>query len=252
MFHFEFSRLFFPSFCSQQKRWATGVRTLRIRPTGRRCLRPPKDGAPSLYELHVSLTLCLGLEGFTAQEVLGGFLVSFWTLAVWGGGWRRVYTGSHGNMLHTFKTIKFGRKEVYVYLSLCEIYIHSFISRGGNNWSRSKSGRVKVQVWTGQVPVDTLATTGLCRLVSQEPVSENAVCGGSWILFCCLTSFKGIYTEAKAFLYIYIWMTYVRVDSPNATYNLYADDTVIYCTWSAVIQILLTSSSFVCRSLCWL
>lgn len=34
--------------CSRQKPWATGVRTLKTRPTGRRCSRPPKRVAARL------------------------------------------------------------------------------------------------------------------------------------------------------------------------------------------------------------
>lgn len=43
--------------CSRQKPWATGVRTLKIRPTGRRCSSPPKRVAA-----RSSLCFCLNVS----------------------------------------------------------------------------------------------------------------------------------------------------------------------------------------------
>ena len=52
----------FSVLCSLQKPWETGVRTLRIRPTGRRCSSPPKCIAAVCFSLYMN-SMCLTRVG---------------------------------------------------------------------------------------------------------------------------------------------------------------------------------------------
>lgn len=122
MTHDDVMMFVFP-LCSRQKPWATGVRTLKIRPTGRRCSSPPKRVAARLsfcFCLNVSVLVepggCLFGRGRLAclrrASRVGGviffLLLCFWhfRLEEEDEEKRRVSAGSHTTTTTTTEVLK--------------------------------------------------------------------------------------------------------------------------------------------------